>query len=182
MLPEMWNEHDNCRRRTELDNRWGGGSALLPDVISYSSVKRLPWPSGRLSALRNEGLGFETSAWQTKYKPPTDVRYFRSRVCPFATHKPILNLCTRFHAHGVGPSRFSIQDRYLFPAPPPPPHPCKVRWMAISDRPNAMLALPVIRQNSPLHGRCDEDLMGQVPRLWNCLKAAAMESQLRYTD
>jgi len=26
---------------------------------------RLPWPSGRLSALRNEGPGFETSAWWT---------------------------------------------------------------------------------------------------------------------
>ena len=25
----------------------------------------LPWPSGRLSALRNEGPGFETSAWRT---------------------------------------------------------------------------------------------------------------------
>jgi hypothetical protein len=51
-----------------------------------------------------------------------------------------------------------------------------------SIAPNAMHTLPVIRQNSPLNGRCDEDLMGQVSRLWICLPADATESQPRYTD
>jgi hypothetical protein len=41
---------------------------------------------------------------------------------------------------------------------------------------------PVICNISPLYGRCDEDLMGQVLRLWNCLQAAATESQPRYMD
>jgi hypothetical protein len=45
-----------------------------------------------------------------------------------------------------------------------------------------MHILPVIRQNSPLNGRCDEDLMGRVSRLWICLPADATESQPRYTD
>ncbi len=38
-------------------------SSLRP--IDMQRLQRLPWPSGRLSTLRNEGLGFETSAWRT---------------------------------------------------------------------------------------------------------------------
>jgi hypothetical protein len=38
-------------------------SSLRP--IDIQRLQRLPWPSGRISALRNEGLGFETSAWRT---------------------------------------------------------------------------------------------------------------------
>ena len=90
-----------------------------------------------------------------------------------ATHTPTLNSCTRFRPHGVGPTRSSIRNRYLIPAPPT--HPCKVRWTAISDRPNAMLNFAPIVRTAPSTRRCDEDLMGQVPRLWNCLQAA-------YTD
>jgi hypothetical protein len=40
----------------------------------------------------------------------------------------------------------------------------------------------VRRQNSPLNGRCDEDLMGRVSRLWICLPADATESKPRYTN
>ena len=32
-----------------------------------------------------------------------------------------------------------------------------------------------------LKDACDEDLMGQAPRLWNCLPAAATESYIRDT-
>jgi hypothetical protein len=96
-----------------------------------------------------------------------------------ATHKPTLNSCTRFHAHGVGPTRSSIQDRYLIPAPPP--HPCKVRWTAITECPNTMLNFALIVRTALSTRGCVEDLMGQVPRLWNCLQAAATESQNRDT-
>ncbi len=72
------------------------------------------------------------------------------------------------------------KGEHLIPAPPP--HSCKVRWMVISDRPNALQISPVICQNSPLYESCNEDLTGQVPRLWNCLQAAATESQPRYRD
>jgi hypothetical protein len=97
-----------------------------------------------------------------------------------ATHKPTLNSCTRFRAHGVGPSRSSIQDRYSIPTPPL--HRCKVRWRAITDCPNAKHNLAQIVRTALSARHCDEDLMGEVPRLWNCLQAAAMESQPRYTD
>ena len=75
------------------------------------------------------------------------------------------------------PTTIPHVDLYI-PAPPS----CKVCWMVVSDCPNALLISPVICQNSPLYKSCDEDLMGQVPRLWNCLQAAAMESQPRYRD
>jgi hypothetical protein len=39
-------------------------TTLLNTTVN-TTAQRLPWPSGRLSALRNEGLGFETSAWRT---------------------------------------------------------------------------------------------------------------------
>jgi len=85
-----------------------------------------------------------------------------------STHKPTLNLCTHFCAHGVGRSCFSIQDRYSISAPPL--HHCKVRWMAITNRTNAMHNLARIVRTA-LSTRCwDEDLMRQVPRLWNCLQ------------
>ena len=97
-----------------------------------------------------------------------------------ATHKPTLNSCTRFHAHGVGPTHFSIRDRrYSIPAPPP--HPCKVRWTAITNHPNAKHNLVLIVRTALSTRRCDEDLMGQVSRLWNFLQAAATESQHRDT-
>jgi len=153
---------------------------LFIEPIPYNGPAWLPWPSGRLSALRNEGPGFETSTWQTFYTPLTDVCYFHSCVCQFTTHKPIMNLCTRFHAHGVGPSCFSIRDRYLIPAPPP--HSCKVRWMAISDRQNALHNLARIVRTALSTRHCNEDFPGQVPRLWNCLQAAATESQPRYRE
>ncbi len=101
-------------------------------------------------------------------------------VSVHSPHMPIMNLCMHFCAHGVGPSRFSIRDRYLIPAPPP--HSCKVRWMAISDRPNALHNLARIVRTALSTRHCDEDLTGQVPRLWKCIQAPATESQPRYRD
>ena len=39
-----------------------------------------------------------------------------------------------------------------------------------------------LTSEQPSLRNCDEDLMGQLPRLWNCLEAAAREYQPRYTD
>jgi hypothetical protein len=62
------------------------------------------------------------------------------------THKPILNSCTCSCVHGVGPTCFSVRNRYLIPALPL--HPCPVRWIVISDCPNAKLYSALISRDA----------------------------------
>ena len=105
---------------------------------------------------------------------------------------PIENLCPHFRTTRVGPSCFSIWDRYLIPASAP--HPCPMHCMrvtTIAQTPSQNSALIV--QAVPcqrwitdicLHstwGACNEDLKEQVPRLWNCPPAAATESYIQDT-
>ena len=56
-LKIMTNERDSVRVAIE---------AILLLLYAWNSAPiQLPWPSGRLSALRNKGPGFETSTWRT---------------------------------------------------------------------------------------------------------------------
>jgi hypothetical protein len=164
-LPQFQLSINSPRCRTTLVIVWYGFLGQVVDLALYeTNVLGSKPPPVRLST--NPQL--------------TCVLFSLPCLSICATHKPTLNLCTRFGTHGVGPSPSSIQDRYSIPTPPL--HRCKVRWTAITDRPNAKHNLAQIVRTALSSRRCDEDLMGEVPRLWNCLQAAAMESQPRYTD
>jgi hypothetical protein len=91
----------------------------------------------------------------------------------------------------VGPTRSAIRDRYLIPAFRPAPSQRAHASESLRSPRSANSALIVravlchwwktdISLHSP-KDTCDEDLMGQAPRLWNCLPAAATESYIRDT-
>ena len=92
----------------------------------------------------------------------------------------------------VGPTRFSIRDRYLIPTFAV--HTGHVRMQRVTTiAPLTAYTLPEHSQSCPVSmvedrhmsalpkDACDEDLTEQAPRSWNCLPAAATESYIRDT-
>ena len=103
--------------------------------------------------------------------------YFCFRVCPFVSHISPHWIRVRAFAHmewGLLVSPYEIGTLFLLH------HGTLAKCTGLRSpiaRPNAKHNLVLIVWTALSTRRCNEDLIEQIPRLWNCLQAAAMESQ-----